>query len=59
MHSFKLKPEDFEQYFLELMDGRRRQWYDRAMCGVLFAASRCYRMATQVRLWMYDKRVIR
>ena len=59
MHKFKFETEELEQYFLELMDGRRRQWYDRAMCGVLFLASRCYRMATQFRLWMYDKRVIR
>lgn len=29
MHSrFKFKGEDFEQYFLELMDGRRKEWYD-------------------------------
>ena len=59
MHKFKLETEELEQYFLELMDGRRRQWYDRAMCGLLFFASRCYRMGTQFRLWMYDKRVIR
>jgi len=59
MHKFKLETEELEQYFLELMDGRRRQWYDRAMCGLLFFASRCYRMGTLFRLWMYDKRVIR
>lgn len=59
MHKFKFETEELEQYFLELMDGRRRQWHDRFMCGVLFFASRCYRMATQFRLWMYDKRVIR
>ena len=59
MHKFKLETEELEQYFLELMDGRRRQWYDRAMCGLLFFASRCYRMGAQFRLWMYDKRVIR
>ena len=59
MHKFKFETEELEQYFLELMDGRRRQWYDRAMCGVLFFASRCYRMGAQFRLWMYDKRVIR
>ena len=59
MHKFKLETEELEQYFLELMDGRRRRWYDRAMCAVLFFASRCYRMGAQFRLWMYDKRVIR
>ena len=59
MHKFKLETEELEQYFLELMDGRRRHWYDQAMCAVLFFASRCYRMGAQFRLWMYDKRVIR
>ena len=59
MHKFKFETEELEQYILEIMDGRRRQWYDRAMCGVLFLASRCYRIGTQFRLWMYDKRVIR
>ena len=59
MHKFKFETEELEQYFLELMDGRRRRWSDRAMCGVLFFASRCYRMGTQFRLWLYDKRVIR
>ena len=60
MHSrFKFKGEDFEQYFLELMDGRRKAWYDRVMIDILFIASRFYRMAIQFRIWMYDKRVIR
>ena len=60
MHSrFKFKGEDFEQYFLELMDGRRKAWYDRVMIDILFIASRFYRMAVQFRIWMYDKRVIR
>jgi len=56
---FKFKGEDFEQYFLEVMDGRRREWYDRVLTDVLFLASRVYRMVTQFRIWMYDKRVIR
>ncbi|MDR0932920.1 MAG: tetraacyldisaccharide 4'-kinase, partial [Victivallales bacterium] len=60
MHShFKFKGEDFEQYFLELMDGRRKEWYDRILIDILFIASRFYRMVTQFRIWMYDKRVIR
>ena len=60
MHSrFKFKAEDFEQYFLDLMAGRRRNWYDRVLTDVLFIASRFYRMAIQFRIWMYDKRVIR
>ncbi len=56
---FKFKGEDIEQYFLELMDGRRREWYDRALTDILFIASRFYRMVIQFRIWMYDKRVIR
>jgi len=56
---FKFKGEDFEQYFLELMDGRRREWYDRILIDILFIASRFYRMVIQFRIWMYDKRVIR
>ena len=59
MHKFKLETEELEQYFLELMSGKRRRWYDQAMCGLLFFASRCYRMGTQFRLWLYDNRVIR
>ncbi len=60
MHSrFKFKAEDFEQYFLDLMAGRRRNWYDLALTDLLFIASRFYRMAIQFRIWMYDKRVIR
>ncbi|MEI3002022.1 MAG: hypothetical protein V8T86_14170 [Victivallis sp.] len=50
MHSrFKFKGEDFEQYFLELMDGRRKEWYDRILIDILFVASRFYRMAIQFR----------
>lgn len=60
MHSrFKFKAEDFEQYFLDLMAGRRRRWFDLVFQDILFIASRFYRMAIQFRLWMYDKRVIR
>ena len=60
MHSrFKFKAENFEQYFLDLMEGRRKGAFERAFCDVLFIASRFYRMAVQFRLWMYDKRVIR
>ena len=59
MHKFKLDSENLEQYFLEVISGKRRKWYDRALTGFLFIASRFYRMAVQFRLWMYDKRVIR
>ena len=51
--------EHRERYFLELIGGRRHHWADRAALGVLFAASRFYRMAIQFRIWLYDKRVIR
>ena len=59
MHKFRLDSEHLEQYFLEVMSGRRRRWFDRALINVLFVASRFYRMAVQFRVWMYDKRVIR
>ncbi len=59
MHKFKLDGEHLEQYFLELMAGRRRSWFDRALVNLLFVSSRFYRMAVQFRVWMYDKRVIR
>ena len=59
MHKFKLDTEHLEQYFLELMSGKRRRWFDRVLISLLFVASRFYRMAVQFRVWMYDKRVIR
>ncbi len=59
MHKFKLEAEVLEQYLLEVMSGRRRQWYDRLLAGGLFFASRFYRMGIQFRNWMYAKRIIR
>ena len=59
MHKFRLSAEEFEQYFLDLITGRRKRWYDRALICLLFVISRFYRMAVQFRLWMYDKRIIR
>ena len=59
MHNFKFNAEELEQYFLALMAGKRRKWYDRALICLLFVASRFYRMAIQFRLWLYDRRVIR
>ncbi len=59
MHKFKFDTENLEQYFLEVISGRRRKWLDRALINLLFISSRFYRMAVQFRLWMYDKRVIR
>lgn len=55
--SFKF--ENFEQYFVELLKGRRHEWYDRAFLVLLFVASRFYRTVIQFRIWLYDKRVIR
>jgi tetraacyldisaccharide 4'-kinase len=59
MHHFRFEPEELEQYFLELMDGRRNKWYDRIVCNILFFASRFYRMGNQFRIWLYDRRLIR
>jgi tetraacyldisaccharide 4'-kinase len=51
--------ENFEQYFLQLIAGRRRNLKDRLFLIFLFVASRFYRMAIQFRIWLYDKRIIR
>ena len=59
MHKFEFKTEYLEQYFLELISGKRRTWYDLLLIRFLFVASRFYRMAIQFRNWMYDKRIIR
>ena len=59
MHKFKLSAEELEQYFLDLMAGKRRRWFDRMITCLLFVASRFYRMAVQFRHWLYDKRFIR
>lgn len=55
----RFKFEELERYFVELLDGRRRRPIDRGLLGLLFIASRFYRMITQFRIWLYDKRVIR
>lgn len=59
MHKFKFSAEELEQYFLDLMAGKRKCWHDQVMVCILFVASRFYRMAVQFRHWLYDKRVIR
>ena len=51
--------ENFEQYFLQLIAGRRTGLRDKSFLVFLFVASRFYRMAIQFRIWLYDKRVIR
>ncbi|MBO5762311.1 MAG: tetraacyldisaccharide 4'-kinase [Lentisphaeria bacterium] len=55
----QFKLENFEQYFIDLLKGRRRTGWDRAFLAVLFIASRFYRTAVQFRIWLYDHRVIR
>ena len=59
MHKFKFDTEHLEQYFLEVMSGKRRRWFDLVLVNLLFVGSRFYRMAVQFRVWLYDKRVIR
>jgi tetraacyldisaccharide 4'-kinase len=51
--------ENFEQYFLELIIGKRKSPKDQLMLLLLFVISRFYRMVVQFRLWLYDKRIIR
>lgn len=59
MKRFNFKLENIEQYFVELLSGRRNRRFDRILLGVLFIASRFYRAGNQFRIWMYDHRVIR
>ena len=51
--------EHMEQYFLDLMAGKRKGFWDKIVTGVLFIASRFYRMAIQFRIWLYAKRIYR
>lgn len=51
--------ENLEQYFLELIIGKRKGLKDQLMLLLLFVISRFYRMVVQFRLWLYDKRIIR
>ncbi len=51
--------EHVEQYFLDLLKERRHRFVDRLITGILFLASRVYRNIVQLRLWMYENRVIR
>ena len=59
MHKFQLKTEDLEQYFLEVMSGRRKKWFDRALLALLFFISRFFSNGAKFRLWLYDSRIIR
>jgi len=53
--------ERLEQYFQGLIVGKRprQTWCDQVVITVLFILSRGYRMITQFRLWLYDKRLVR
>ncbi len=51
--------EHIEQYFLDLLKERRHRPVDRLITGILFLASRVYRNIVQLRLWMYENRVLR
>ena len=51
--------ENLEQYFIEIIQEKRRGSFDRITYGFLFMASRFYRRAVQFRLWLYENRVIR
>ena len=55
----QLKPENLEQYFLKLIKNRHPNNFEKFLLNTLFVASRFYRMAIQIRIWMYEKRVIR
>lgn len=51
--------ENLEQYFLDLLKEKRHGFGDRLVMGLLFLFSRVYRNIVQLRLWMYENRVIR
>ena len=51
--------ENLEQYFLDLLKEKRHGFGDRIVMGLLFLISRVYRNIVQLRLWMYENRVIR
>ena len=59
MHKFKLKTEDLEQYFLEVMHGKRNRWFDRMLIAFLLFVSRFFSNGAKFRLWLYDSRIIR
>ncbi len=51
--------EKIEQYFLAIILGRRRRPQDRILTSFLFFISRFFRMAVQLRLWLYSRRFCR
>ncbi len=48
-----------EQYVVDLMEGRRRSRYDKLFCAFLFCLSRLYLNLVQLRLALYDHRLLR
>lgn len=55
----KFKFENFEQYFVDLLHGRRRGRFDLSLLDLLFVASRFYRAVVMFRIWLYESRIIR
>ncbi len=51
--------EQIEQYFLEIIKGKRHKKKDKLLRGILFILSRLYRTIVQFRLWLYSNRIIR
>lgn len=51
--------EHIEQYFIELLQEKRYGPWDMLITGLLFLCSRVYRNLVQLRLWMFENRVIR
>ncbi|MBT3374848.1 MAG: tetraacyldisaccharide 4'-kinase [Lentisphaerae bacterium] len=51
--------ERLESYVVEIMAGRRRTLYDECFRGFLFCFSRLYRAVVQLRLTLYEQRVLR
>lgn len=51
--------EKFEQYVVEIINGRRRTGFARYFRYFLFALSRLYRNAVQTRLWLYNTGIMR
>jgi tetraacyldisaccharide 4'-kinase len=51
--------EHAEQYVVAIMAGQRQTAYDRCFCAVLFCLSRLYRALVQLRLTLYNERILR
>lgn len=51
--------ESIEQYIVAIVAGRRRTLHDRCFRAVLFCLSRVYRALVQLRLTLYNERILR